>query len=200
MESDDGIKAFLNMWEMNDLLFMLVLENLRDQEQEEPSTRPWFVFTSGEWSRWVVTRYALAKQSLLGEGDLGTLQEPLTPYQLKRTSFSLARLITGGVFMLFACVLAWFAAGRDGADSWCRAAMLTLAWFWFTCPTQNPWYWCWVMPLLPFAKYRAWHAVAAVTMLYYLAVLAYDSTLPCRERSWVRLTTVRIFSTSSLLG
>lgn len=168
VESDDGVKAFLNMWEMNDLLFMLVLENLRNQEKQEPGTRPWFVFTSGEWSRGVVTRYALAKQSLLGEGDLGTLQEPLTPYQLKRTSFSLARLITGGVFMLFACVLAWCAAGRDHADSWCRAAMLTLAWFWFTCPTQNPWYWCWVVPLLPFAKYRAWHAVAAVTMLYYL--------------------------------
>ena len=152
VESDDGIEAFLNMWEMNDLLFMLVLENLRDQEGEEPGTKPWFVFTSGEWSRAVVTRFALAKQSLLGEGELGKLQEPLTPYQLRRTSFSLARLITGGVFMLFACVLAWFAAGQDQADSWCRAAMLTLAWFWFTCPTQNPWYWCWVLPLLPLCK------------------------------------------------
>ena len=46
--------------------------------------------------------------------------------------------------------------------------MLSLARFWLTCPTQNPWYWCWVLPFLPFARYRTWYVVAAMTMLYYL--------------------------------
>jgi hypothetical protein len=45
--------------------------------------------------------------------------------------------------------------------------MLTLAWFWLLCPTQNPWYWCWVLPLIPFARYRTWYVVGACTLLYY---------------------------------
>ncbi len=167
VEADDGIEAFLKHWEMNDFLFMLVLENIRGQEESEPETTPWFVLTSDEWSRKIVTRYAILKQSWVGEED-GPLDNPLTASQLSRASFSLARLITGGLFALFACGLAWFAAGQREPQAWCRAAMLTLAWFWLTCPTQNPWYWCWVLPLLPFARYRTWHAVAALTMLYYL--------------------------------
>ncbi len=157
-EADEGIQAFLNQWEMNDLLFMVVLENLRQQSEVAPERRPWFVFTSDEWSLAVVTKWA----SLRG------FAEPLTSAQLRANSFALARLLTGGLFAIVACLLAWFAAGKENPQAWCRAAMLTLAWFWLTCPTQNPWYWCWVLPLLPFARYRTWHAVAAITILYYL--------------------------------
>ena len=156
--SDEGIQAFLKQWEMNDLLFMVVLENLRQQDEVAPEKRPWFVFTTDNWSLAVVTRWAA----------LRGFAEPLTPSQLRANSFALARLLTGGVFAIVACLLAWFAAGKDDPRAWCRAAMLTLAWFWLTCPTQNPWYWCWVLPLLPFARYRTWHAVAALTILYYL--------------------------------
>ena len=45
---------------------------------------------------------------------------------------------------------------------------LTLAWFWFLSPTQNPWYWCWALPFVPFAKSRVWYLVAMMTLLYYL--------------------------------
>ena len=158
VEADEGIQAFLKQWEMNDLVFMVVLENLRQQGEVVSARRPWFVLTSDEWSLAVVTRWAA----------LSGLAEPHTPSQLKAASFSLARVLTGGVFGLVACLLAWFAAGKNEPQAWCRAAMLTLAWFWLTCPTQNPWYWCWVLPLLPFARYRTWYVVAAVTMLYYL--------------------------------
>ncbi len=157
-EADEGIQAFLSQWEMNDLLFMVVLENLRQQDEVVPEKRPWFVFTADAWSLAVVTKWA----SLRGHAA------PLSPAQLRANSFALARLLTGGVFALIACLLGWFAAGKEDPQSWCRAAMLTLAWFWLTCPTQNPWYWCWVLPLLPFARYRTWHAVAALTILYYL--------------------------------
>lgn len=167
IEADDGIEAFLTQWEMNDLVFMLVLENLRPQGEVVPEQRPWFVFTDDEWSRSVVTRWAVTKNRVLGRSD-ELADEKLTTSQLKRESYSLARLIVGGAFGIYACLLAWIAAGSEDPKVWARAAMLTLAWFWLTCPTQNPWYWCWVLPFLPFARYRAWHAVAALTMLYYL--------------------------------
>jgi len=166
VKSDEGIQAFLNQWEMNDLVFMFVLENLRAQNEIAPEYRPWFVVTSDDWSQTIVTRWAQFKQKFSSAND--PLAEPLTSAQMKAASFALARVITGGGFGLVACLLAWLAAGRDEPRAWCRAAMLTLAWFWLTCPTQNPWYWCWVLPLLPFARYRTWYVVAAATMLYYL--------------------------------
>jgi hypothetical protein len=47
------------------------------------------------------------------------------------------------------------------------AAFLTLAWFWLLAPTQNPWYWTWALPLLPFARSRLWSAVSLLAMAYY---------------------------------
>ncbi|MCG8448087.1 MAG: hypothetical protein MI725_00725 [Pirellulales bacterium] len=135
-----GIRTFLKQWEMNDLIFMLVLENLRSQADIEPYRKPWFVVVPDDW----------------------------LPELSKPTTFLIARIFTGGAFALLASWLAWRAAGQDDPKEWCRAGMLTLAWFWLTCPTQNPWYWCWVLPLLPFARYRTWHLVGAMTLLYYL--------------------------------
>jgi len=33
-------------------------------------------------------------------------------------------------------------------------------------PTQNPWYWTWALPFLPFARSRAWLAVSGLVLLY----------------------------------
>ncbi len=134
-----GLKEFLKRWEINDLIFMVVLENLRSQADVDPQKRPWFVVAPEVWS--------------LAGAD---------------SSFLITRVLTGGVFFLVACWLAWRTAGETNPRAWCRAGMLTLAWFWLTCPTQNPWYWCWVVPLLPFARYRTWHVVGACSLLYYL--------------------------------
>ncbi len=139
LDPSAGLREFLNRWEMNDLIFMVVLENMRIQAGVLPHAKPWFVVIPDRWKR---------------EG--------------KGSTFLMARLLTGGGFLLFACWLAWRSAGCGDPQVWCRAAMLTLAWFWLTCPTQNPWYWCWVVPLLPFARYRIWHIMAACSMLYYL--------------------------------
>lgn len=169
VDPDAGVQAFLNQWEMNDLVFMVVLENLRPQEAVAEQYKPWFVVTSDDWSRSVVTRWAAFKQRLRRQPmEVAQLAVPLSQKELKAESFSLARVLTGGVFFVIACWLAWRAAGQSDPHAWCRACMLTLAWFWLTCPTQNPWYWCWVLPLLPFARYRTWYIVAALTMLYYL--------------------------------
>jgi len=167
VEAADGIRTFLKQWEMNDLIFMVVLENLREQAEVTTQQKPWFVVTTDAWARSTVTRWLTFSQWLAGNVSEINEAEP-TSSELKAASFSLARLLTGGVFALVACCLAWRGAGKEDPQAWCRAAMLTLAWFWFTCPTQNPWYWCWVLPLLPFARYRTWYVVAAMTMLYYL--------------------------------
>jgi len=134
-----GLKEFLKRWEINDLIFMVVLENLRSQTNVDPQQMPWFVLAPEPWT-------------LAGVDS----------------SFLIARVLTGGSFFFLACWLAWRAAGESNPQAWCRAGMLTLAWFWLTCPTQNPWYWCWVVPLLPFARYRTWHVVGACSLMYYL--------------------------------
>ncbi|MCH8839843.1 MAG: hypothetical protein IH831_04040 [Planctomycetes bacterium] len=145
-----GIRAFLHEWAMNALLFMVVRENLRPQADKPSHEKPWFVVVPDSWSRAVLT-----------------LRAEDSPGALKQASFLLARIITGGVFLVLAVWLAWRAAKQEDGRQWCRAGMLTLAWFWLLCPTQNPWYWCWVLPLIPFARYRTWYVVGACVLLYY---------------------------------
>ncbi len=171
-EPPAGIQAFFKRWEMNDLLFMIVLENLRPQADVVSEIRPWFVAIPDEWSKVLVLCFASLEnwvQTLFGDKapppENSTLEE--VP-DLTGASFLLARVITGSFMGCLACWLAWRAAAETAPHAWCRAAMLTLAWFWLTCPTQNPWYWCWVLPLLPFAKYRTWYLVAGCSLLYYL--------------------------------
>lgn len=145
---ESGLSAFLTQWEMNDLLFMLVYENARWRPDDAPrATTPWFDVTPAAWS-----------ERFQGRDD---------------RAFALTRAVTGSLFALLAVVLAWRAASRlDGSTrslrAWLRAAFLTLAWFWLLAPTQNPWYWCWAAPLLPWVGGRAWLAMGAFTLLYYL--------------------------------
>jgi hypothetical protein len=153
---------------MNDLLFMVVLENLRPQARVPTEHAPWFVLTTDDWSRKVVTGWIHLQQKISQSDRAAGLAQPISNREIRVAAFSLARVLTGGTFALAACLLAWSAAGSKDPQRWCRTVLLTLAWFWLTCPTQNPWYWCWAIPFLPFARYRTWHLVAAVTMLYYL--------------------------------
>lgn len=143
----DGISAFLTEWEMNDLVFMVVYENLRWRGETPAELTPWFDITPKEWSMPFRNRDARA--------------------------FLLTRGLTGALFGVVAVGLAWQSTRRmDGtckaANAWVRAAFLTLAWFWLLAPTQNPWYWCWALPLLPWAGSRAWFVMSAMVMAYYL--------------------------------
>ncbi len=190
-----GIRAFFQHWEMNDLLFMVLLENLRPQVDVEPRAQPWFVLMPDAWSRAILLCWSNWVDELKGGRSLLSKRPQPTPrvgarcfakkapdsffgpgskQKLRDYSFLLTRAILSLIVLAIAWRLAfqWTGFQSTGPEqcpaAWCRAAMLTLAWFWLLCPTQNPWYWCWVVPLLPFAHYRAWHAVAACTMLYYL--------------------------------
>lgn len=142
-----GLATFLKQWEMNDLLFMTLYENLRSQAGVPPERRPWFDITPESWNAPLAGRDSLA--------------------------FMATRAITLLVFATGAVALAVGTARRldgspEGVEAWLRAAFLTLAWFWLLAPTQNPWYWCWAMPLLPWARGRAWLAMSAVVFAYYL--------------------------------
>lgn len=136
-----GIATFLQKWEMNDLLFMIAYENLRWRDGENPSQTAWFDVTPNAWSQ---------------------------AYQDDDTAaFFTTRVATLIVFM---AIVAWLIGQTDPDDpsSWLRAAFLTLAWFFLLAPTQNPWYWCWAVPLLPFVRSRVWVAMSAAGFAYYL--------------------------------
>jgi hypothetical protein len=82
--------------------------------------------------------------------------------------FVLTRVVTTAVFLVIALGLAIRGMYQGDAAYWLEAGVLTIAWFWMLQPTQNPWYWTWAMPLLPFARSRAWLAVSGVVFIYYL--------------------------------
>lgn len=145
-----GIATFLRRWEMNDFLFLLVVENLKPTADLNADQTAWF--------------------SVLPDGVRRSLMNAVTHLGVSAAEapFLVARAATGGVFVLVALMLA-FRGSRDADPArFCEAAFLTLAWFWLLSPTQNPWYWTWALPLLPFAKGRAWLAVSGLVLLYYL--------------------------------
>jgi hypothetical protein len=76
-------------------------------------------------------------------------------------------LITSLFYLVIAGVLAWRGARAETAADWLNAAFLTIAWFWLLLPTQNPWYWTWALPFLPFARGRAWLAMSGLAFIYY---------------------------------
>jgi hypothetical protein len=141
-----GVKTFLKRWEMNDFLFMLAVENLRPDGGREPHAKPWFTVVPNQWRE-----------------SFSSLVPP----------FLLARGITLFVFFVIAASIATkigrtCGRAREEVASFIEGVFLTLAWFWLLAPTQNPWYWTWAIPFLPFAKNRAWLWVSGIVFAYYL--------------------------------
>ena len=154
MPTDDpslGVSAFLRRWEMNDFIFLVVVENLKPTADLPPERTAWFSFVPES-----------VRQSLVAAVS------PRFGFTEAEAPFLVTRALTGIAFLTLACWFAWRAARQSDIASLCEAGFLTLAWFWLLCPTQNPWYWTWALPLLPFARGRAWLAVSGLVLLYYL--------------------------------
>ena len=151
-----GLTVFLRQWEMNDFLFLAVYENLRPTDQLEPYHVAWFSLLPER-----------ARASAIASAESSLEWTPLAVNE-QRLPFLMTRALTTGLFFVIAIVLAWRAARDDHVQSLLQAAFLTVAWFWLLLPTQNPWYWTWALPLLPFARGRAWLAVSGLVLLYYL--------------------------------
>jgi len=146
-----GLTAFLQGWEINDFLFLLVVENLKPISASESSQQVWFAITPDPWRSEIL---AFAPYWLPGE-----------PVQ---AAFLLARVLTVTVFLAILFTLVWRVWKSSNTADWLRVGFFVLAWLWLLSPTQNPWYWTWALPLVMFARSRIWLAVSGLVMVYYL--------------------------------
>ncbi len=146
-----GLTAFFRHWEMNDLLFMVVVENLTPRQHLEGAPRAWFAVLPEPWKK--------------------NLTAPVSRWLRIDTSeaaFLSVRLVTTLIFLTITAALLSRVRRSDEHAKWLRTAFLIVAWFWLLSPTQNPWYWSWALPLVMFARSRAWLGVGGLAMLYYL--------------------------------
>ena len=146
-EQMDGLKTFLSRWEINDLIFMFVEENVRPDNSIQGQPPLWFVFVPDS------IRQGVTNASAWAFGDR------------ERAPFLLTRVMLLGAFgliVIWRCRETW----RDPLTIY-ESAFLLLAWFWFLAPTQNPWYWIWALPLVPFARNRIWLLVSGLVLIYY---------------------------------
>lgn len=150
-DPSQSLRAFLGEWEMNDFLFLLVIENLRPTADLPAGQVAWFSVLPERWRR-----------------SLATLLCAHFGIDERRAAFLAARALTMALFLVVALVLAFRASSARSAAEWLGAAFLTVAWFWLLLPTQNPWYWTWALPFLPFARSRVWLAVSGLALIYYV--------------------------------
>ena len=146
-----GLKTFLKHWEMNDFLFMIGIENLKPAGHFPDNQKVWFSIVPDQ-PRMSLVEFVSNRFSV----------------PVLETPFLITRMITSIIFVIVACWLAWRASRRLRVTDFCESAFLTLAWFWLLSPTQNPWYWLWALPLLPFVRNSLWVAVSGLVMVYYL--------------------------------
>lgn len=146
-----GLATFLSRWEMNDFLFMVVLENIRPEQARASRSVAWFAVTPNRWRIAVVGPIA----DWIGK-------------DLRSTSFLIVRCVATLVFLLIVGLLTWRIYCAGCIFTFLEAVFLILAWLWLLSPTQNPWYWIWAIPFLPFARGKAWYAVSGLVFAYYL--------------------------------
>ena len=146
-----GLRAFFTRWKMNDFLFLIINENL--DPSAPVSRQPWFAV--------VPDRFRIAIVSPVMEAQ-GT--------DAASAAFLTSRAVTLTIFGVLTLYWSWSLWRADKIEDarFLEVAFLTQAWFWLLTPTQNPWYWTWCLPLLPFARSRAWLAVSGLVMTYYL--------------------------------
>jgi hypothetical protein len=168
---------------MNDFLFLMLIENVKTQDLIPEGQRAWFSIVPESWreaivtptaARWGIDRWAGA--FLICRVTTAAIFLALALYLayrwwrqccglqdvqkcLPHDSYGTCGLSEEGVRAFRAESL---------ASLWLECVMLTLAWFWLLSPTQNPWYWIWVLPLLPWARSRVWLALSGLVLLYYL--------------------------------
>lgn len=146
--ADTGIEAFYNYWEINDLAFMSVVENLKPDETIQQHQRAWFVVTSPEFRKSITSWYASKTDT------------PISQCAFRITRFAMLALVA--LLGVWFCLSFW----RNPNDkNWLRMCFLTLAWYWLLSPTQNPWYWLWALPLIPLSKIE--HGICLVGSCFF---------------------------------
>jgi len=146
-----GLAAFLRYWEMNDFLFMILVENLKPMADVEAKDTAWFSIVPESW-----------RMRILGPWSRAMEVAP------RDAAFFMSRAITGFAFVVLAFTFAWYASRAEHLTIWLSYGFLTTAWFWLLAPTQNPWYWVWALPLVGFARSRVWLAMGGLVLIYYM--------------------------------
>lgn len=150
-----GLSEFLRRWEMNDLLFSIVYENVRLRSADSGSHEPWYSVlpaTTREHFNSTLARLA---------GGVG-LDIPAS-----RLAFLFTQALAAATVFALACLLALRRWPDDPREEVLRRTFLCLAWLWFLSATQNPWYWTWALPLVVFVS-RLWLLVSGFALIYYL--------------------------------
>jgi hypothetical protein len=146
-----GLKRFLARWEMNDFLFLIVIENLKTADAVRAGQKAWF--------------------SIYPENVRESIVSSVTAC-IEVDRWGAAFLVARGVTLAYyALVFVWLLqrCWRATAPTvWAESVFLALAWFWLLSPTLNPWYWTWVLPFLALARSRVWLAMSGCVLLYYL--------------------------------
>lgn len=148
-ESNEGLSTFLQHWQINELIFMFVYQNLRDLDAAQKTDRPWFRMTDTVTRDWVNGWLA----PLVGK---------------EQAANATARLMT---LVLFGVAYSWVILLLIRSESPDRAilaaAFWTVALFFCVQPTQNPWYWTWAIPFMAFVGNRVWLLYSSFLFLYY---------------------------------
>lgn len=167
--SFSGLGEFLRRWEMNDLLFSVVYENVRLRSPEHAGQEPWYSVLPGALRERLNT--VTAKTISLTGLDLPA----------SRLAFLFTQALAAGMLLALGGVLALRRWPDDPRETLLRRSFLCLAWLWFLSATQNPWYWTWALPLVIFVS-RPWLLVSGFALIYYLRFWFVhqfpDATLP----------------------
>ncbi|MCA9063237.1 MAG: hypothetical protein KDA96_09265 [Planctomycetaceae bacterium] len=147
----NSLKVFLMSWKMNDFIFLLVESNLAPTSRQYQQQDQWFV---------VLPNFVRETIASLAIDRLGVAPE--------FAAFLLSRSILSVLFFCMALFWAWQGMSKTDVTEWLELAFSTVAWFWVLSPTLNPWYWTWALPLVVFARNRAWHLLSAIVFVYYL--------------------------------
>jgi len=151
-----GLGEFLRRWEINDLLFSIVYENLRPvSDGQQSPAQTWYVFTpAGTRERANRVLQSVARNA---SPELVRLNLP----------FLFTQTLMAAIMLGLTASLALKCWPEDDRPELLRRAIFWLAWLWFLSATQNPWYWSWALPLVLFAS-RPWLLVSGLASLYYL--------------------------------
>lgn len=150
-----GLATFAQYWEMNDFLFLIVIENLKSRANLPQKDIAWFSLLPESIRNRIVS------------GVYDQLPEALRTNP-KNAPFMVARVLTGIAYLVTVWIILGSVWGSDELRRWLSAAFLMIAWFFLWGPTQNPWYWTWVIPLLPFTRLYSWWTLSGLLFMYYL--------------------------------
>ena len=158
--TDSGLRTFLTQWEMNDLLFSVVRENLRPLDESAYTltrSEPWYALTPDSWRvgwhRWVRdVEVRFDKRGFIPLPD-----------------FFGAQLVCGAFLVL---IIAWISFRRWEGDrgdviDLGRRLFLIFAASWYLSATQNPWYWIWGLPFIGFVRAGVLWFIPGIAMVYY---------------------------------